>query len=211
MDFLDCLVETKFADDDDSGTFSGYASVYGVKDRQSDIVQKGAFAGSQFNKIRMLWQHKQDMPIGTVKNIQEDEYGLRFTGQIVKKTQAGMEAYELMKAGAVDSMSIGYSIDDYHSDVDYNKETNVRTIKKARLWEVSVVTFPANELATINQVKGFDSVRDFERFLRDAGISNKQAKALASEWRRLNCRDGEDEKSAVEQLSILMEKLKGKK
>ena len=45
------------------------------------------------------------MPIGVFDSIKEDEHGLMVKGRLALKTQAGAEAYELLKMGALDGLS----------------------------------------------------------------------------------------------------------
>ena len=65
----------------------------------------------------------------------------------------------------------------------FDKVTGIRTLKKVDLWEVSIVTFPANPAAQIANVKSaIDALEDLdavERYLCQAGgFSRAQSKAL---------------------------------
>jgi uncharacterized protein len=135
--------------DDAARTVEGWASTFGNKDAGDDIILPGAFAASLTQrKPKMLWQHNTDQVIGVWDTAQETEKGLYVKGRILP-TALGNDAYELAKAGAIDSMSIGYSTID--ASMDY--ESGVRTLKTLDLWEVSLVTFPMNDKATITSVK----------------------------------------------------------
>lgn len=135
---------------DEIGTFEGYGSVFGVLDSHYDIVAKGAFKKSiKSEKPAMLWQHRPDTPIGVYSDIKEDDRGLYVKGQINLDVQAGREAYSLLKQGAIKGMSIGYNARKWSTD---NKK-GVRTLEEIDLWEISLVTFPANVEATITNVK----------------------------------------------------------
>lgn len=155
---------------------SGYASTFGNVDKVQDIVLAGAFMESlQKRTPKMLYQHERDDLCGKWNIAREDGKGLYVEGYIAK-TELGNEVLELASIGALDSMSIGYSIVDseYRSD-------GIRLIKKVDLYEVSFVTFPANDMATISGVKNMpDNIRDFEKFLREAGYSRKDAVSIAS-------------------------------
>jgi hypothetical protein len=65
-------------------------------------------------------------------------------------------------------------------------KAGIRYIRNvARLYEVSVVALPANHRARVTSVK-LDSPRDFEKLLRDGGLSNREAKrACAGGWKAL--------------------------
>ncbi|MFQ1017467.1 HK97 family phage prohead protease [Gilliamella sp. Occ3-1] len=174
----------------DTGAFTGYGSVFGVKDSYSDIVIKGAFANS-LNKWKekgrlpaLLWQHKMDEPIGYYTKMVEDDNGLYLEGQLlIDDDPLAKRAHAHMKAKSLSGLSIGYILNDY----DYDKEKSAFILKDIDLWEVSVVTFPANDEARIDNVKSiFESgdippPKEIERVLRDVGLSRTQAKAFMSE------------------------------
>ncbi|WP_020471476.1 HK97 family phage prohead protease [Zavarzinella formosa] len=135
--------------DDEARTVEGWASTFGNKDAGDDIILSGAFTASlAVRKPKMLWQHDTGELIGMWDAATETEKGLYVKGRFAD-TPRGNEAYTLAKMGALDSMSIGYSTLDY----DYDPKTGTRTLKKLDLWEVSLVTFPMNEQATITTVK----------------------------------------------------------
>ena len=58
--------------------------------------------------IRMLFQHDPAEPIGVWEEIREDEKGLYVRGRIVSQTARGQEVLNLMRAGAIDGLSIGF-------------------------------------------------------------------------------------------------------
>jgi uncharacterized protein len=134
-----------------TATFHGYASTYDV-DEYGDQFVPGAWkdtiraAGST---LPLLWQHDSDSPIGTVPVLAEDDHGLRVTGKIALDVQRGREAYALMKGKAVKSLSVGFTIEPGGAVT----EGGVRRIRKARLWEISLATFPANAHAAITEVR----------------------------------------------------------
>ena len=178
---LDCAFALKSLSD--TGSFSGYGSVFNVEDSYGDVVVAGAFADSlaaQKAKGRMpamLWQHRSAEPLGVYTAMSEDSLGLKVEGQIALTTVRGAEAYSLLKMGAISGLSIGY----IPREDSYDKVTGITTLKKVDLWEVSLVTFPANDAARVQGVKTvevIESIRDAEKYLRDAGLSRKEAVAF---------------------------------
>jgi HK97 family phage prohead protease len=97
----------------------------------------------------MLWMHDPGFPIGLWLSIREDENGLAVEGRLALRTQKGAEAYELLKMGALTGLSIGYRV--ISSQIDTKRK--VRVLTDVDLFEISLVTFPANEAARINDVK----------------------------------------------------------
>ena len=171
-------------EDKDYGTFEGYGSVFGNKDLGNDVIEAGAFAKSLKRRkpqnVKLLYQHKSDMPIGVFDEIKEDDHGLVVKGRLALKTQAGAEAYELLKMGALDGLSIGFRVNP--KEVSYDKRGNKRIIKEVDLMEVSLVTFPMNPQATVRSVKGDEiTIREWENGLRDAfQLSRSESKVAAS-------------------------------
>lgn len=137
---------------DSHGRFAGYASVFGVIDQQRDIMLPGAFAGTlkgRAGDVKLLWQHQQEEPIGVFDRLFEDARGLYVECRLLLGVQKANEAYLLLKAGAVSGLSIGYSPVRYTLDAG----SGVRRLSEVELWEVSLVTFPANGRANVTVVK----------------------------------------------------------
>jgi hypothetical protein len=169
----------------DDGIFSGYGSVFGNEDSMSEVIEKGAFEDSLKRHAQngtmpaMLWQHDFRQVIGKYLEVKEDERGLYVKGQLAK-TPRGKEALELLRMDALSGMSIGYMPQKYEID----EETDVLTHKEVDLWEVSLVTFPANQEARVSEVKAalgngeLPTKTKLEALLRNAGFSRRQAKGL---------------------------------
>jgi len=178
--------EMKAIGDGDARTFEGYGSVFGVVDSYGDIVASGAFkrslreAKSAGRLPALLWQHDTAAPIGVYESMTEDATGLYVQGRL-SDTQLGREAYTLLKDGALSGLSIGFSVFPNGAKVD--EKTGIRTLTAIRLWETSLVTFPANDPARVTGVKTADGVlpteREFERWLRrEAGFTEAEAKTI---------------------------------
>ncbi len=135
------------------GRFAGYASVFDMTDNQRDRVLRGAFRETlkgRVREVKLLWQHEQSEPIGYFSEMFEDVHGLYVEGRLLMDVSKAREAYALMKEGVVSGLSIGYSPLRYTIDPD----SGVRLLHKVALWEVSLVTFPANDASRISVVKG---------------------------------------------------------
>ena len=169
--------EFKFlAENSDAGTIEGYGSVFGNADSHGDVIMRGAFNETlQKRTPKMLWQHRMDRPIGVWDEVREDDLGLYVKGRIITKTQLGAETVELIKAGVVSGLSIGYRT----TDAEYRGE--LRMLKAVDLYEISTVTLGSNELATITGAKSIETERDLERALLEQGLSRKVAKAIAAQ------------------------------
>lgn len=202
------------------GTFTGFASTFGGKpDAYGDIIVPGAFAdtlqknGYGGNGIKMLWQHDSREPVGVWLSLSEEKKGLKVQGQIATKTTRGSDAYELMKIGAINAMSIGYNVGEYEI-VKGKSGEQIRMLKSIDLFEISLVTFPANTNAIVTGVKDItmddisdvQNIRQAEQFLRDVGFSAKASKYLISVLKKQH--DVRDETSIIETLRSCKEQLK---
>lgn len=163
----------------DAGDIEGYGSTFGNVDQGYDIVEPGAFEKTLEERglPKMLWGHDfWEPPIGKWTKAKEDDFGLFLKGQINLDTQRGAEVHSNLKMGTLDGLSIGY----LEKDADF--ANGVRHLKEIDLFEVSVVTFPMNELARVDAVKqkiedGI-SKRELEHILQEAGMSRAQARKL---------------------------------
>jgi len=148
-DRLRGALEVKFAplgaarDVEDGLQVEGYASLYQRRDRGGDVVMPGAYAASlretkrRGSSVKMLWQHDPGRPIGVWDELREDDRGLYVRGRVLDEVATGREAIALIRAGAIDGLSIGYRVK--RAERDGNGQ---RRLVEIELWEVSLVTFP---------------------------------------------------------------------
>ncbi|HDR2693175.1 TPA: HK97 family phage prohead protease [Enterobacter bugandensis] len=181
--------EIKFAGDGQQGIFEGYASVFGNTDSDGDIILPGAFKKTletQTRKVAMFFNHRQwEIPVGKWDSIQEDSKGLLVRGQLTPGHSGASDLKAAMIHGTVEGMSIGFSFtkDDYSIGVNGGYIfSNISWLK-----EISVCTFPANELAGVDSMKsidGIETIRDVECWLRDSvGLSKSQAVGLIARFK----------------------------
>lgn len=186
------LVDLKM--EGESWKFAGYASVFGGVDSYGDTIVKGAFASTlRTIKPKMFFNHEWRMPIGKFTVLKEDDYGLFAEGELTQGLSLAADVRAAMKHGTLDGLSIG----GYVNKGDYDETETGRVIRKwSRLMEISPVVFPADGAARIDfeSVKSEDfdlalaecsTEREFERLLRDAGLSKKGATAVASRAKQI--------------------------
>lgn len=139
--------------DDEEMTFEGYLSTYGNADRVGDVIEHGAFDESLKRKstIPMLFNHQRDQIIGKME-VTSNSVGLYVKGRLLSSIDKAKDVYELLKFGALDSMSIGMRVKDYEP-IDKSDPWGAWLIKSAEALEGSVVTIPANDQAVVTSVK----------------------------------------------------------
>ena len=130
-------------------------------------VVKGAFADSLAagDDVRALWQHDVNWVMGRTKSgtlrLLEDDHGLAVEidppdTEIMRAFITSIERHD------VDQMSFAFRATDDRWDIDAN-EQYVRTVLRAKLYDVSPVTYPAypstevglRAAGTFDQVYGF--------------------------------------------------------
>ena len=130
----------------------GYASRFWARDLNDDVVAKGAFAMSLARTgargVKMLHQHDGATPVGVWDEIAEDADGLFVRGRVLELTPHGRMAAALVRAGAVDGLSIGFRAVKARGD----ESGRLRVLSEVELWEVSLVTFPMLPSARIARV-----------------------------------------------------------
>jgi len=147
MDQLNLKLQIKSLDE--AGKFTGLASTYGNVDLGGDIVVPGAFQKTlqdRGGEVPILFAHDSRQPVGLGK-LNDTAAGLAIEGQLVLEVGKAKEAYSLLKAKVLRGLSIGY--DAIKSDY----KDGVRYLRELKLFEVSLVVMPMNELAQVSAVK----------------------------------------------------------
>jgi HK97 family phage prohead protease len=138
---------------DADGTVEGYASLFGEIDQARDMVMRGAFADTLrqrgINRIPMLFQHDPAEPVGVWLELREDHRGLFARGRLIPEVTRGRELLSLLRAGAIDGLSIGFRTVQGRID----PRTRIRRLHAVDLWENSIVTFPLLAGARVRAVK----------------------------------------------------------
>ena len=138
---------------DPDGTVEGYASLFGEIDQARDVVMRGAFADTLasrgIRRIPMLFQHDPSEPVGIWLELREDFRGLFARGRLIPEVARGRELISLLRAGAIDGLSIGFRA----SKARIDPKTRIRRLHAVDLWEISIVTFPLLAGARVRAVK----------------------------------------------------------
>ena len=154
--------------DDGSVNIKGYASTID-QDRAGDIIESNAWAkggiGNYENNPIILFNHDYHNPIGKATELEVNDNGLQIKGKISKS--AG-KIRDLVKEGVLGAFSVGFRV----KDADYLEETDGYRIKDAELFEISVVSVPANQAATFSVAKSFDSDTEYQEWKEQFVKSN---------------------------------------
>jgi HK97 family phage prohead protease len=151
MDHLD--LQFRFSATDDAGTFSGLAAVYAEPNSYGETIKPGAFRKSIAEHKRagtrplMLWSHNPAEIIGVWDGIEEDAKGLKVTGRLIRETARGAETYALVRAGAVNGLSMGF-----RARAAERGPNGGRVLTDIDLVEISIVGLPAAAKARIKTI-----------------------------------------------------------
>ncbi len=145
-------VESKFTTRDDDGAlhiegyFAVFNSIYQIWDGMSESVAPGAFTETLGGDIRALIDHETRLVLGRntagTLQLREDSHGLWGDILINPDDQDAMNLYARVQRGDVNQCSFGFDI--LEEETEFRDDGSVHwTIKKVKLYEVSVCTFPA--------------------------------------------------------------------
>lgn len=213
-----CEVKT----DEKNGVFRGYASKFNGIDSYGDTILPGAYAKvvKTVKALPIFLNHEtHDVPIGLYTLVKEDDKGLYVEGSLTLSIPKARDVYEAIKAGSLSGLSVGILLT--HNDYELKDPDDIwsgRTIKNVSgLREISVCTYPADNVARISAVKSegdVKTIRDLEERLRDAGFSKvdamafiSNAKAVILDEKRRRDSETEVEKAVIGRIKHLSQSL----
>jgi len=140
------VIELEVRETGDGMTFEGYAAVFNSESEDlggfREFIAPGAFKRSlqSRNEVKLLWNHDAGEPLASVRGgtlkLTEDARGLKVEARLAN-TSRGRDVAELIRSKTVDSMSFGFSV------IKDTWEGSVRTLNAVRLFEISLVSWPA--------------------------------------------------------------------
>jgi len=176
----------------DGRTFDGHAAVFNNLDSYRDRILPGAFVktikeGLPANRIKVLWQHCWDRPIGLPLNMSEDSTGLLVEARVSAVPDGDM-ALQLMRDKVVDALSIGYRTVKFNQTNPGDGTPPITDLVELKLREFSPVTFGANDQALITGVKATETLRQIlsddpqavAAFLAELQEAQRKAKAAGN-------------------------------
>lgn len=145
------------------GYFAVFNSNYQLWEGASESVAPGAFDDTLGDDIRALIDHDSRLVLGRntahTLELRQDEHGLWGSVEINPNDQDALNLYARVQRGDVDQCSFGFDIVAEDYEVRENGDVHW-TIRKVKLWEVSVVTFPAYESTSVKaRAKDLEEIR----------------------------------------------------
>lgn len=201
------------------GRFSGYGSVFDNVDDNGSIIRAGAYADvlASGAPVDVYINHgwlRGELPVGRWHGLAEDQRGLRGDAELVMQMRNASDGYWALKAGLVNGLSVAIIPDPKAIE---KRADGVRVVHRIKaLKEISIVNEPANAEATVTEIKfaeqngeidEIDTVRDFERYLRDAGGLSKGACIALMARARIVFGEGEPAAVADPAMTALAERI----
>lgn len=148
------------------GYFSVFNAIYELWQGATESVAPGAFSNTLGGDIRALIDHETRLVLGRNKvgtlELREDSHGLWGRIKVNPNDQDALNLYERVKRGDVDQCSFGFEI--VREDTEIREDGSVHwTIREVKLYEVSVVTFPAYTETSVSARK-----KDYEEIQKRA-------------------------------------------
>jgi len=200
--------------DVNSRTIKGYFSIFGNKDSDGDIITQGAYTKSLMergpnasNRILHLWMHKSDAVLARPRELDEDAHGLKFVSifpENGKLTRLQDDTLKLYDQGVLTEHSVGFQIIKSEND----PSQDARILKELKLWEGSTVTWGANEMAKVTEVKSEmkpELISRMERLikaLKDGYFTDETFMALEYELTIIKNQIDSLEAKAAEQITV---------
>lgn len=227
LNYKQFTLEIKSLQED--GSFEGYVAAFNNIDFGNDIFDAKAFSEEPVGKFYpLLADHDTRKPIGKFR-IEPDEYGLKMVDAKFNLMRDPItqnylvpnaaEKYANLKNGDISGFSVGYGVDSKNCEIKIVDGKRCRVIKKSKLMEGSVVTFPMNDKARLTAIKSMlkdaqldeedkteikeilnpekedknfkevNSLKDIESILKENGFSNTEAKTLISKIKEFSKKD----------------------
>ena len=162
---------------EDEYIIEGYACVFDAEysiGAYNETIHRGAFSECDLRDTILQVEHTGKVYARTKNNtlsLRVDEHGL-FIRADLSKTEAGKQLYSEIKAGMYDKMSFGFTVSDDYFDTTTRHITGIR-----KLYDVSVVAFPANDITEVtarNLALGFEEARRLEEMKKAETEKQKQ-------------------------------------
>lgn len=177
------LIYEATEDISDGGEVLAYASTFDrVPDSYGDVVARGAFAKTladwqaSGNPIPLLFGHRTDDPrmnIGSVIEAEEDERGLKIRARFDEENEIAQYTRKLVKEGRLTKLSFAYDTLDA-APVVLADGTRANELRELKLYEVSLVPIPANEMTEVIEAKDGEHADIVEALAEDVSVSDAE-------------------------------------
>lgn len=178
-------------------------------DRVGDVVEP---LGVQFkNPAPLLWMHDHALPVGSVTFGKPTKDGVPFEAKLPNVMEPSQlkaridEAWQSVKAGLIRAVSIGFRPLEY----SVIEDTGGYRFTRSEVYELSLVSVPAQANATINYIKSLD--RETRAALGETVPTSKTNSGVTEKTKTVKLQTKENKMSLSEKLKGFKDELKSKK
>jgi HK97 family phage prohead protease len=166
--------------DTKQGVVSGYFAVFGNKDLDGDIIERGSFSktvqerGPQGKQlIKYLLDHDKTKAVARIDDLYEDEKGLFYKAKIGSHS-LGQDFAKMVDSGIINQHSFGFSI----IKDQYDQQSKANRIKEVKMYEGSAIQFlGANPETTFIEMKSFEDFMAYfeklEKFVKTSDATDE--------------------------------------
>jgi HK97 family phage prohead protease len=184
-------INQPFADSDvKSGIITGYFAVFGSKDSDGDIIEKGAFSKTIQERhskglIKYLLDHDKTKVVAKIKTLEEDSFGLKYEAQIGSHA-LGQDFQKMVESELINQHSFGYQV----VKEQYDSKSRANYLKEVKLFEGSAIQFlGSNSETTIIDLKSATDVMEYlaklDKFIRTSDATDETLVLLEEKLKSL--------------------------
>lgn len=182
------IEELRIDEKDKERKITGYAAVFNSMSEDlggfKEQIQPGAFGRSlKRDDVRALFNHDPNYVLGRNKagtlKLKEDETGLRF--EITPPdTSYARDLMESVRRGDINQMSFGFNTvkDSWNNDSSGTRKETIRTLEEVRLFDVSLVTYPAYQQTSASVRDYINALKENETKLDEQSVLNQRSDSL---------------------------------
>ena len=162
------------------GVVSGYFAMFGNKDLDGDIIERGAFTKTIQERgpkgkglIKMLLDHDRTKAVAKITVLEEDSKGLRYEAKIGSHN-LGVDFMKMVESGLINQHSFGFvTIKEM-----YDSQMKANRIKEVMMHEGSAIQFlGANPETTFIDLKSFEDHLQYldrlEKFIKTTDCTDE--------------------------------------
>lgn len=146
--------------EDETGMIAGFFSTYDEEpDSYGDIIRPGAFTETikkrqeSGHPFPLCFNHDFSQVIGAVDKIEDTEKGPYIEAHFLD-TALAQDVRKMLKSGAIYQFSFAYDVLGWEDPTKEQREKGISNVlTKLEVFEISVVTVPANQNAVMTEVK----------------------------------------------------------
>jgi len=147
----------------DNGLIEGYFSTYEkTPDSYGDIIEPGAFTETikareeSGHPFPLCFNHDFSAVIGAVDSVKDTEKGPFISAHFLD-TQQAQDVRKMLQSGAIYQFSFAYDVLGARRPTEEEEKAGVMNVlTKLEVFEISVVTVPANQNAVATEVKSME-------------------------------------------------------